>query len=137
LENITGGAGLSWRRINMDEALKSYSYRLLFLKTKLALFYEQLAKLDPDNVDAHMGLGDVSYELDKYEEAITAYKEAVKRQPDHSLCHFNLAKTYLKMGDRDLALEQHEILKALDKELANNLDSMLTGGVLEAASKKS
>ena len=54
----------------MEDTLKSYSYRLLFLKTKLALFYEQLAILDPGNVDAHMGLGGVSYELEKYEENI-------------------------------------------------------------------
>lgn len=121
----------------MEKTLKSYSYKLLFLKTKLALFYEQLVKLDPGNADAYMGLGDVSYELEKYEEATTAYKETIKLQPDNSVCHFNLAKTYLKMGNRDLALKQYETLKALDKELANNLDSMITGGVLEAASKKS
>jgi hypothetical protein len=35
--------------------------------------------------------------------------------------HYRLAKTYLKMGDKDLALEEYEILKTLDKELANEL----------------
>ena len=35
--------------------------------------------------------------------------------------HYFLAKAYLKMGNKDLALEEYEILKTLDEELANEL----------------
>jgi len=35
--------------------------------------------------------------------------------------YYNLGETYLKLGNKDLALEQYEILKTLDEELANEL----------------
>lgn len=110
----------------MDEPVTSK--RCLFLRAKLAVFHKQLVILNPGNVDAHMDLGDASYGLEKYEEAITAYKEAIKLQPNNSLCHYNLAKTYLKVGKRDLASEEYKILKTLDRKLAKELENLISKG---------
>ena len=103
----------------MDEPVASK--RCLFLRTKLALVWKQLVILNPDNADAHIRLGDACYGLEKYEEAIAAFKKAINLNPNDSLAHYNLVKAYLKTGARDLALEEYKKLKCPDeqKELLN------------------
>ncbi len=59
--------------------------------------------------------------LDKYEEAIESYKQAIRIDPDYADAHSNLGLAYHYSNDRNSALEQYKILKELDTELANEL----------------
>jgi tetratricopeptide (TPR) repeat protein len=56
-----------------------------------------------------------------YEEAIEAYKQAIKIDPDYALAYYGLGLAYANLNDTDSALEQYKILKSLDSELANEL----------------
>ena len=56
-----------------------------------------------------------------YEEAIEPYKQAIKINPDSASAYFRLGAAYASSNDRDSAIEQYEILKSLDPELANEL----------------
>jgi cytochrome c-type biogenesis protein CcmH/NrfG len=70
-------------------------------------------------------LGHSCCDSGQYKEAVEAYKQAIQINPNKGVTHYLLAETYVKMGDKDLALEQYEILKTIDEDLANELhDSM-------------
>ncbi|MFC1636349.1 tetratricopeptide repeat protein [Planctomycetota bacterium] len=122
-KRIFGGASFSWRTIKMGEIIKSK--RSLFLKAKLASVYKQLVILNPDNADAHIHLGDACYELEKYEDAIAAYKKAIKLYPNDPVGHYDLAKAYLKIGNKDRAFEEYKILKTPDGRLEKELFNLI------------
>jgi tetratricopeptide (TPR) repeat protein len=60
-----------------------------------------------------------------YKEAIEAYGQAVRIGPNIALAHFGLGLAYVSLNNRGSALEQYEILKSLDSELANKLYSRI------------
>ena len=59
--------------------------------------------------------------LDKYSMAIEAFKRVVENSPDHAQAHFQLGVCYEHKNWIGEAWEQHEILKTLDKKLADKL----------------
>jgi len=64
----------------------------------------------------------VAYETSgDYKNAIESYKEAIRIKPDYTLAHYSIALAYSHEGNHDKALEEHNILMKLDKELANKL----------------
>ena len=83
--------------------------------------WKRLIELEPDIAGLHVLLGDAYTEAGHFKEGILAYNHGLKLNPNHSQAHLGLAKVYLKMGNRDLALEEYEILKAQDEELAQEL----------------
>jgi hypothetical protein len=118
-----GGAGHSSRKIRMDETIESK--RCQFFKAKLALVYRQLVLLNPNDADAHVHLGDICFEIGKYEDAIAAYKKVIRLKPNDSLAHYNLAKAYLKIGNKAMAIEEYNLLKTLDVELDKELSDII------------
>jgi tetratricopeptide (TPR) repeat protein len=63
----------------------------------------------------------LAYFLGKWKKAIESYKQVIRIDPDFALAHHNLGLASLALNDRDSALEQYEILKNLDTEMANKL----------------
>ncbi len=60
--------------------------------------------------------------VDSYHKnTIESYKQALRIDPDDAEVHDNLGYAYVDINDRDSALEQYEILKSLDTEMANEL----------------
>jgi tetratricopeptide (TPR) repeat protein len=56
-----------------------------------------------------------------YKEAIEAYKQTIRIDPDDAQSHVNLDLAYVFLNDRGSALEQYKILKSLDSERAIKL----------------
>jgi tetratricopeptide (TPR) repeat protein len=56
-----------------------------------------------------------------YEKAIASFKDALGADDKSAQAHFNLGRAYLQSGDRDLALQQHRKLEAIDPKLAAKL----------------
>ena len=87
--------------------------------------YKEAIRLDPNWPWTHCCLAFTYQDLQRYEEAIKEWKQVIKLEPDIAGLHSILGKAYLKTGNKDLALEQYEILKTLDEELANELHGLL------------
>ncbi len=51
----------------------------------------------------------------------TAYKQAIRIDPDFVPAHFNIGVFYINEGRKDAALDEYKILKKLNKDLAENL----------------
>jgi len=63
--------------------------------------------------------------LGQYENAMGAYKQAIRLKPDSVKAHLNLGMAFIKLGDRGSALEEFKILKQLDQESANQLFNLI------------
>ena len=59
--------------------------------------------------------------LGLYDDAIEAYKQAIRIDPDHVNAYYCLGFSYFEIGDKSSALNEYEILKKLDINLANEL----------------
>ncbi len=71
----------------------------------------------------HVGL--TNSNSGKWEEAMKAFKEAIKIQPDLEYAHYNLGADYLAADDRNSALEEFKILKGINAESANKLFNLI------------
>ena len=92
-----------------------------------ALTYFQKATVkNPDNADAWSEVGYCYSSLGRHQDAIEAYKQAIRIKPDLAGAHYNLGLVYLLIiGDKGSALEEYKILKTLDAELANKLFNLI------------
>ena len=60
--------------------------------------YIRAIQLDPTNPGLRIELGGLFYSLQRYEEAIDRFKEAVQLKPDLPNAHYNLSAAYQKTG---------------------------------------
>jgi|ETNmetMinimDraft_2_1059921.scaffolds.fasta_scaffold160570_1 tetratricopeptide (TPR) repeat protein len=63
--------------------------------------------------------------LGKRKEAIEAYKQVIRINPDDAEAHYLLGFFYNVLDDKGSALEQYKILKDLDSEVANELFNLI------------
>lgn len=89
-----------------------------------AEIFEQLRTYRPD-AKTYNALGESYVELGRSDEALNAFNNALGYDPNLDQARFNLGRTYIKMGNRDLAQVQHEILKASRSEWADRLFVLL------------
>ena len=74
--------------------------------------YGHVLKIDPDNLDALRGIGDVDYDAEKYDQAIAAYEHYLKKKPDDPEVITDLGTMYLYTGNADQAVVQyHKAMK--------------------------
>jgi tetratricopeptide (TPR) repeat protein len=64
-------------------------------------------------------------ELGMHKEAIEAFKQAIRINPDDALAHYNLGFAYVLLNNQSNAIEQYNILKILDPERANRLFKLI------------
>ena len=72
-------------------------------------------RLDPNYAFWFAGwLGDSNFQLHRYDEAVEAYQEALRRNPDIVWTHSNLAMVYAEMGKEEEARAQAAEVRRLD-----------------------
>jgi tetratricopeptide (TPR) repeat protein len=76
-----------------------YSEKGLYYESVTA--YKKAIDLDPDSVDARMGLGDVYEEKGLYKEAIDEYKRVIDLDSKHTGALYNLALVYEKVDPKE------------------------------------
>src|SRR5271168_3135896 len=70
--------------------------------------YGHVLKMDPDNLDALRGIGDIDYDKEQYDEAIAAYEHYLKKKPDDPEVRTDLGTMYLYTGNADQAIVQYK-----------------------------
>ena len=70
--------------------------------------YAHVLKLEPDNLDALRGIGDIDYDKQLYDEAIAAYEHYLKKKPDDPEVRTDLGTMYLYTGNADQAVVQYK-----------------------------
>ncbi len=86
--------------------------------------FEQLKTYKPD-AKTYNYLGESYFELGKTEEAVEAFNNAVGYNPDFGKARYNLGRAYIKLGDRDSAAVQYEILRSTKSDWADKLYVLL------------
>lgn len=82
--------------------------------------FEQLKTYKPD-AKTYNALGEGYIELNKPDESLTAFNNALGYDPDFEKARFNLGRTYLKLGNPEMAQVQYEILKNSKSDWADRL----------------
>jgi cytochrome c-type biogenesis protein CcmH/NrfG len=70
--------------------------------------YGHVLKLEPDNLDALRGIGDIDYDKQLYDQAIAAYEHYLKKKPDDPEVRTDLGTMYLYTGNADQAVVQYK-----------------------------
>ena len=70
--------------------------------------YGHVLKLEPDNLDALRGIGDIDYDKQRFDEAIAAYEHYLKKKPDDPEVRTDLGTMYLYTGNADQAVVQYK-----------------------------
>ena len=132
--------GMSFNKLNRnDEEILSYR-RAITLKPDhanaieklgLALFkqkryaeaataFDSLKMYKPD-AKTYNNLGESYFESGKTDESVEAFNSALGYNPDFDKARYNLGRSYIKLGNRDLAQVQYEILKNTRSDWADRL----------------
>lgn len=69
--------------------------------------YGHALKIDPDNLDALRGVGNVNFDRHNYDQAIAAYEHYLTRKPDDPEVRTDLGTMYLYTGNADQAEVQY------------------------------
>ena len=122
---------LSYRRavvLKPDHANAIEKLGLALFKQKRfvesAAAFEQLKPYKPD-AKTYNNLGDSYLEAGKTEDSIEAFNSALGNDPDFDKARYNLGRAYVKLGNRDLAQVQYEILRNSHSDWADRLFALL------------
>lgn len=102
------GAWVKLGTVAMRAALFDHAYY-----DKAAKAFGHVLELDPDNLDALRGIGDLDYDQQKYDEATAAYEHYLKKKPDDPEVRTDLGTMYLYTGNADQAIVQYKKAIAL------------------------
>lgn len=142
--DIQYSLGLTFNKMNRtDEEILAYRRAIAMKpdhanaieKLGLALFkqrrfaesaaaFDQLRAYKPD-AKTYNYLAESYLELGKTEEGIEALNSALGYNPDFEKARFNLGRAYLKLGNRDMAQVQYEILRNSRSDWADRLFVLL------------
>jgi adenylate cyclase len=77
--------------------------------------FEKAIRLNPFGPSRYfMGYGHALRDTGRFQEAVSAYKKAIKREPNNFLAHLNLAATYSMMGLEKEAQSEAEEVRRLN-----------------------
>jgi len=87
--------------------------------------FKAALRIKPDFHVGRINLGFALARNNKYDEGIKHIRKVLEENPRSSQAHFSLGLVFLWKGDRDSALKQYKVLKALDPALADTLLRMI------------
>jgi len=125
--SMTGNTTAQERRVKATADYADAQYMLGKACCELGRYKEaiealkQVVQIRPGFAEAQYGLGFSYANMHLYREATEALLKAIQLKPDYAEAHHILGFVYLDIGERKAAIKQQEILKGLDKGLANEL----------------
>lgn len=85
--------------------------------------YSNLTRVEPNNVEIWLDLGEMLLSLDHWEEAILIYKKAIKIHPKEASIHYQLAKIFEKHDCFEEAITYYQMVLELEPSLISDDDS--------------
>lgn len=82
--------------------------------------YLKSIKMDRDTADAYCNLGIIACEEKQYAKGINYFTLSLKHNPRHHKAHFNLANTYVEIGDPKLAQIHYRVSVEIAPEFPNS-----------------
>ena len=79
--------------------------------------YLRLLREEPGNADIDFMVGQAAAAENKYPMAVLAYGRVLKANPGHARARLELARTYARMGQPELARAELRVLKTIDPSL--------------------
>lgn len=89
--------------------------------------YRESLRLRPDEARTLNQMGLVHSGLEQFPEAEAAFKRAIDLRPDVALYHSNLGLLYVRMGNKEEALQVHHTLQRIESALAQELQQEIDG----------
>jgi tetratricopeptide (TPR) repeat protein len=108
---------------NALEKLGAAQFRLKKYNDAIGSF-ESLKTYKPDS-KTYNYLGECYLELSRLDESIDSFNNALSLNPNSEKTRYNLGRAYIKIGDRELANMQYEILKNNKSDWADRLFILL------------
>jgi tetratricopeptide (TPR) repeat protein len=75
--------------------------------------YAHVLKLDPENLDALRGMGNIDFDQRKFDQAIAAYEHYLSKKPDDPDVRTDLGTMYLSTSNADQAVLQYRKVLAI------------------------
>ena len=89
-----------------------------------ANYFQRTAQLAPTEPTPHYNLGLTYVALDQKDKAAQEFKEALRLKPNYAEARFNLALLYWQTGQQTAARAEQQKLKALNAQMARDLDAL-------------
>lgn len=86
-------------------------------------FLKESVALNPDYVNAHFMLAEIYLAQNRWKEAIDSYKRCLELEagPYEPLSHYGLGIAFLKLGDKQSAMNEYRALKKIGNQFAEQL----------------
>jgi len=78
--------------------------------------------LDPKLAEAHLQLGNLYSDQNKYGDAVPEYERALELNADLADAHYRLGQAYVRIGQKDRAQEQLQVYQRLRAQHLAELD---------------
>jgi tetratricopeptide (TPR) repeat protein len=90
--------------------------------TQIGALLKKSIALDPSLAEAHLQLGNLYSEQQKYADAIPEYQRALELNSDLADAHYRLGQAYVRIGEKERAQEQIQVYQKLREQHLAELD---------------
>jgi tetratricopeptide (TPR) repeat protein len=90
--------------------------------TQIAALLKKSIALDPSLAEAHLQLGNLYSDQQKYADSILEYQRALGLNSDLADAHYRLGQAYVRTGEKDRAQEQFQVYQKLREQHLADLD---------------
>jgi tetratricopeptide (TPR) repeat protein len=104
-----------------DLYLLGHAYLKLEKDPEAIKAFQECVKLNPEDAEAHYGLGLGNFRMRRFKAAADAFKKATTLRPQMAKAHYGLTLTYQELGNQHGLMEELRILEKLDPSLARKV----------------
>ncbi len=90
--------------------------------TQIGALLKKSTALDPALAEAHLQLGNLYSDQQKYADSIPEYQRALELNADLADAHYRLGQAYVRSGEKDRAQEQFQVYQKLREQHLAELD---------------
>ncbi len=97
----------NWYTLNINEIFSPLNYNNLITKTKMRSAVKMTIEIDPNYAKAYMNRGNINFQQNHFNQAISDYNKAIELKPDFEEAYYNLAFSFYKAGNLNQAVSNY------------------------------